>query len=54
MGESEWKLEPEGDTEVPEIIVSDAVDSTCVNLDGKAASRQKKDLLEEKEKQLAN
>ena len=31
----EWRLEPEGDAEVPEIIiVSDAVEGTPVDLDG--------------------
>ena len=33
MEESEWRLEPEGETEVPEIIiVSDAVEGTFVDL----------------------
>ena len=55
MEESEWRLEPEGEAEVPEIIiVSNAVQSTNVDLGGKAAAnRQKKDLLEEKEKYQA-
>ena len=36
----EWRLEPEGDAEVPEIIiVSDAVEGTPVDLDGKKPSR---------------
>ena len=34
---SAWRLGPEGKTEVPEIvIVSDAVESTYVDLDGKS------------------
>ena len=34
--ENTWRLEPEGETEVPEIIiVSDAVKGTKVDLDGK-------------------
>ena len=36
MEECEWRLEPKGEAEVPEIIiVSDAVESTKVDLDGK-------------------
>ena len=39
--ESEWRLEPEGEAEVPEIIVvSDAVESTEVDLDGKSRRKQ--------------
>ena len=41
MEESEWRLEPEGEAEVPEIIiVSDAVESTNVDLDGKSRREQ--------------
>ena len=41
MKESEWRLEPEGEAEVPEIIiVSDAVESTNVDLDGKSRREQ--------------
>ena len=37
MRNNEWRLEPEGEAEVPEIIfVSDAVESTKVDLDGKS------------------
>ena len=55
MKESEWRLEPEEEAEVPEIIsVSDAVESTNVDLMAKAAAnRPKKDLPEEKDKHLA-
>ena len=35
--ESEWRLESEGEAEVPEIItVSDAVEGTFVDLDGES------------------
>ena len=39
--ESEWRLEPEGGAEVPEIIiVSDAVEGTFVDLDGESRHEQ--------------
>ena len=39
--ESAWRLEPEGETEVPETtIVSDAFESTHVDLDGKGHCEQ--------------
>ena len=39
--ESEWRLEPEGEAEVPEIIVvSDAVEGTFVDLDGESRREQ--------------
>ena len=39
--ESEWRLKPEVEAEVPEItIVSDAVESTDVDLDGKSRRKQ--------------
>ena len=38
---SEWRLEPEGEAEVPEIfIVSDAVEGTFVDLDGETRREQ--------------
>ena len=41
MEESEWRLEPEEKAEGPEIIiVSDAVESTEVDLDGKSRHKQ--------------
>ena len=41
MEESEWRLEPEGEAEVPEIIiVSDAVEGTFVDLDGESRHEQ--------------
>ena len=52
---SAWRLEPEGETEVLEIIiVSDAVEAlSWTRMAKAAASRQKKGLLEEKEKHQA-
>ena len=41
MEESEWRLEPEGEAKVPDIIVvSDAVQSTNVEIDGKSRREQ--------------
>ena len=41
MEESEWRLEAEEEAEVPEIIiVSDAVESTNVDFDGKSRREQ--------------
>ena len=41
MEESEWRLEPEGEAEVAEIIiVSDAVEGTLVDLDGESRHEQ--------------
>ena len=41
MEESEWRLELEGEAEVPEIItVSDAVEGTFVDLDGQIRREQ--------------
>ena len=41
MEESEWRLEPEGEAEVPEIIiVPDAVESIFVDLDGESRREQ--------------
>ena len=41
MEDSEWRLEPEGEAEVPEImIVSDAVEGTFVDLDGESRCEQ--------------
>ena len=42
--ESEWRLEPEGEAKVPEIIiVSDAVEGTFVDLDGKSLQEEQKE-----------
>ena len=41
MEESEWRLEPEGEAEVLDIIiVSDALESTFVDLDGESRREQ--------------
>ena len=41
MEDGEWRLEPEGKAEVPEImIVSDAVDGTPVDMDGESRHEQ--------------
>ena len=41
MEESEWRLEPEGEAEVLEIIiVSDAVEGTFMDLDGESRRDQ--------------
>ena len=41
MEESEWRPEPEGEAEVPEIIiVSDVVEGTFVDLDGESRREQ--------------
>ena len=41
MEESKWRLEPEGEAEVPEIIiVSNAVENTFVDLDGESRREQ--------------
>ena len=41
LEESEWRLEPEGEADVPEIIiVSDAVEGTFVDLDGESRHEQ--------------
>ena len=41
MEESEWRLEPEREAEVPEIIiVTDAVEGTFVDLEGESRREQ--------------
>ena len=41
MENGEWRLEPEGEAEVPDIIiVSDAVEGTPVDLDGESRHEQ--------------
>ena len=50
--ESEWRLEPEGKAEVPEIsIVSDAVEITFVDLDGESRSEQEEAKLSRRERE---
>ena len=44
MKEIEWMLEPEGEAKVPEImVVSDAVEGTFVDLDGKSLREEQKE-----------
>ena len=51
MEESELTLEPEGDAEVPEIIiVSDALESTFVDLDGESRREQVETKLSRRER----
>ena len=46
---AEWRLEPEKEAEVPEIIiVSDAVEGTFVNLDGKSLQEEQKGKVQER------
>ena len=41
MEDGEWRLEPEGEAELPEVvIVSDAVEGTLVHLDGESRHEQ--------------
>ena len=50
---SESRLEPEGEAEVPEIIiVSDAVDSTKVDLDGKSHREQAEERSSRREREV--
>ena len=51
MEESEWRLEPEGEAEVPEIIiVSDAVEGTSVDLNGESRHEQVEEKLSKKKR----
>ena len=51
MSESEWMLEPEGEAEVPEIIiVSDAVEGTFLDLDGESRREQVEATLSRRER----
>ena len=52
-GEEAWRLEPEGETEVPEIIiVSDAVESSKVDLDGKSHHEQAEAIILRREREV--
>ena len=52
-GKNAWRLEPEGEAEVPEIIiVSDAVESTNVELDGKSRSEQAEERSSDREREV--
>ena len=53
MGKSAWRLEPEGETEVPEIIiVSGAVQSIYVDLDGKSHREQAETNISRREREV--
>ena len=53
--ESEWRLEPEGEVEKAEIIiVSDAVESTPVDLDGKSRHEQVEAKLSRRGREMLN
>ena len=53
--EREWRLEPEGDAEVPEIIiVSDAVEGTFVDLDGESRHEQVEAKLSRRGREMLN
>ena len=55
MEESEWRLEPEGEAEVPEIIiVSDAVEGTFVDLDGESRHEQVEAKLSRRGREMLN
>ena len=51
----EWRLEPGGEAEVPEInIVSDAVEGTPVDLDGESRHEQVEAKLSRREREMLN
>ena len=53
--ESEWRLEPEGEAEVQEIIVvSDAVEGTFVDLDGESRREQVEANLSKRGREILN
>ena len=53
MEESEWRLEPEGEAEVPEtIIVSDGLEGTFVDLDGESRHEQVEAKLSRREREV--
>ena len=55
VAESEWRLEPEGEAEVPGIIiVSDAVEGTPVDLDGKSRHEQVEAKLSRRGREMLN
>ena len=55
MVESEWRLEPEGEAEVPEIIiVSDAAEGTFVHLDGESRHEQVEAKLSRRGREMLN
>ena len=55
MENGEWRLEPEGKAEVPEIIiVSDAVEGTPVDLEGKSLQEQVEATLSRRGREMLN
>ena len=55
LEDGEWRLEPEGEAEVPEIIVvSDAVEGTPVDLDGESRHEQVEAQLLRREREMLN
>ena len=55
MEDSEWRLEPEGEEEVPEIIiVSDAVEGTSVDLNGESRHEQVEAKLSRRGREMLN
>ena len=53
--DGEWKLEPEGEADVPEIfIVSDAVEGTPVDLDGESRHEQVEAKLSRRGREMLN
>ena len=55
MEDGEWRLEPEGEAEVPDIIsVSDAVEGTFVDLDGESRHEQVEAKLSRRGREMLN
>ena len=55
MEDGEWRLEPEGEAEMPEIIiVSDAVEGTSVDLDGESHHQQVEAKLTRRRREMLN
>ena len=55
MENDEWRLEPEGEAEVPEIIiVSDAVEGGPVDLDGESRHEQVEAKLSRRGREMLN
>ena len=55
MEDGEWRLEPDGEAEVPEIsLVSDAVEGTPVDLDGESRHEQLEAKLSRKGREMLN
>ena len=55
MENGEWRLDPEGEADVPEnIIVSDAVEGTPVDLEGESRHEQVEAKLSRREREMLN